>query len=92
MPKAKRKEEPAREKRISMEIVVDAYDAWEQALGWYYYLQDTLCFPFPAKCISSQVPGFLDLPIILLPYSLPFFKMVPLIFKRGGFQKCLSRK
>ena len=54
MPKAKRKEEPAREKRISMEIVVDAYDAWEQALGWYYYLQDTLRFPFPAKCIKKR--------------------------------------
>lgn len=50
----KRKEEPAREKRISMEIVVDAYDAWEQAMGWYYYLQDTLRFPFPAKCIKKK--------------------------------------
>ena len=50
----KRKEDPAREKRISMEIVVDAYDAWEQALGWYYYLQDTLRFPFPAKCLRQK--------------------------------------
>jgi hypothetical protein len=51
---AKRKEEPAREKRISMEIVVDAYDAWEQAMGWYYYLQDRLRFPFPAICIRKR--------------------------------------
>jgi len=50
----KRKEELAREKRISMEIVVDAYDAWEQAMGWYYYLQDTLHFPFPATCIKKR--------------------------------------
>jgi hypothetical protein len=50
----KRKEEPAREKRISMEIVVDAYDAWEQAMGWYYYLQDTLRFPFPATCTKKR--------------------------------------
>jgi hypothetical protein len=50
----KRKEDPVREKRISMEIVVDAYDAWEQALGWYYYLQDTLRFPFPAKCFRKR--------------------------------------
>jgi len=50
----KRKEEPTRENRISMEIVVDAYDAWEQAMGWYYYLQDMLRFPFPAKCIKKR--------------------------------------
>jgi hypothetical protein len=54
MPMAKRKEEPAREKRISMEIVVDAYDAWEQAMGRYYYLQDTLRFPFPATCAKKR--------------------------------------
>lgn len=26
-----------REYRITMEAVVDAYDRWERALGWYYY-------------------------------------------------------
>ena len=50
----KRKEELAREKRISMEIVVGAYVAWEQAMGWYYYLQDRLHFPFPATCIKKR--------------------------------------
>jgi len=50
----RRKEEPAREKRITMEIVVDAYDAWEQTMGWYYYLQDSLKFPFKAKCIKKR--------------------------------------
>ncbi|MBI3687632.1 MAG: hypothetical protein HY241_09940 [Actinobacteria bacterium] len=25
-----------------MEIVVDAYDSGERAMGWYYYLQDTI--------------------------------------------------
>jgi hypothetical protein len=58
---AKRKEEPAREKRISMEIVVDAYDAWEQAMGWYYYLQDTLRFPFPAICRKKRTVSPLKL-------------------------------
>jgi hypothetical protein len=33
-----------------MEIVVDAYGPEEQALGWYYYLDDTLSFPFTARC------------------------------------------
>ncbi len=31
-----------RERRIAMEIVVDAYDEQERALGWYYYLEDKL--------------------------------------------------
>jgi hypothetical protein len=51
----RRKEEPAREKRIAMEIVVDAYDAWEQAMGWYYHLQDTLKFPFKAKMLKELI-------------------------------------
>jgi hypothetical protein len=29
-----------RERRISMEIVVDAYGPEEQAMGWYYSLED----------------------------------------------------
>jgi hypothetical protein len=43
-----------REERITMEIVVDAHDAEEQALGWYYYLEDKLSFPFLAQCIAVR--------------------------------------
>ena len=43
-----------REERITMEIVVDAYGAEEQAMGWYYYLEDTLKFPFKAVCTSNR--------------------------------------
>lgn len=50
----KNKQEPAREERISMEIVVDAYDAWEQAMGWYYYMENSLKFPFPASCARKR--------------------------------------
>ena len=39
-----------REERITMEIIVDAYGPEEQAMGWYYYLNDTVEFPFPAVC------------------------------------------
>jgi hypothetical protein len=39
-----------REQRIAMEIMVDAGDAEERALGWYYYLQEEkLQFPFKAR-------------------------------------------
>ncbi len=50
--KPKRDEE--REERISMEIVVDAHDEEERAMGWYYYLEDTLNFPFLTRCISER--------------------------------------
>ncbi len=43
-----------REERIRMEIVVDAYGPEEQAMGWYYYLEDQLKFPFPARCIAER--------------------------------------
>jgi hypothetical protein len=52
MPSIERDE--AREERISMEIVVDAYGPEEQAMGWYYYLDDTLNFPFKARCIAER--------------------------------------
>ena len=44
-----------RENRISNEAVVDAYGPEEQAIGWYYYLQDRLYFPFRARCIAERV-------------------------------------
>jgi len=51
---AKRKEDPVREERIQNEIVVDAYGPEEQAMGWYYYLEDKIRFPFQAKCIVAK--------------------------------------
>lgn len=52
---AKAKRDPEREERITTEIIVDAYDESERAMGWYYYLQDKLQFPFTAKCIAKRV-------------------------------------
>lgn len=42
----------SREVRIYMEAIVDAYDPEERALGWYYYLEDKIMFPFTADCIA----------------------------------------
>ena len=47
------KRQEDREERIAMEIVVDAYDSGEQAMGWYYYLEDKLQFPFLARCLKK---------------------------------------
>lgn len=48
------KEDPIREDRIVMEIVVDAYNDAEVAIGWYCYLENTLKFPFEAACIDRR--------------------------------------
>jgi hypothetical protein len=48
------KENQARERRFEMEIVVDAYDAEERAMGWYYYLEEKLQVPFQARCKSKR--------------------------------------
>jgi hypothetical protein len=52
MPAPKRS--PTREARIINEIVVDAYTESERALGWYYYLDNRLQFPFSARCVSQR--------------------------------------
>ena len=48
------KTDAEREKRIEMEIVVDAYGEEERAMGWYYYLEDVLRFPFTAICVAKR--------------------------------------
>jgi hypothetical protein len=55
------KKEPAREKRIDYDIVVDCYGASEQAMGWYYYLEDNLVFPFTAICVKKRASSPLKL-------------------------------
>ena len=57
---ARIREQPEREDRIFLEIVVDAYDESERAMGWYYYLQDVLEFPFKASCISRRATSPLE--------------------------------
>jgi Calcium binding len=52
---AKPKRDRVREERIQNEIVVDAYGPGEQAMGWYYYLENKIRFPFQAKCILAKV-------------------------------------
>lgn len=59
MPRHARDEE--REQRIMMEIVVDAKDSEEQALGWYYYLEEHLSFPFRARCIAERATSPLQM-------------------------------
>jgi hypothetical protein len=48
------KKDPKREQRIADEIIVDCYGPEEQAMGWYYYLEEMLVFPFTATCIAER--------------------------------------
>lgn len=50
----KPRKDPVREDRIHEEAIVDAGPE-EQAMGWYYYLQNKLTFPFHARCISTRI-------------------------------------
>mgnify|MGYP002713256694 CR=1 FL=1 len=50
----KQERDEAREHRITYEIIVDCYDGYEQAMGWWCYLDDTIQFPFKAKCITER--------------------------------------
>ncbi len=50
----KPKKDREREERIAMEIIVDANGPEEQAMGWYYYLEDELHFPFTAICNEKR--------------------------------------
>ena len=45
-----RARDEAREQRIVMEAVVDAYGSSERAMGWYYYLDGKMNVPFKARC------------------------------------------
>jgi hypothetical protein len=49
-----------REERIHMEIVVDANGPEEQVMGWYYYLDDNMQFPFKARCIAERATSPLE--------------------------------
>jgi hypothetical protein len=60
MNMARQAKDEAREERIHMEIIVDAYGALEQASGWYNYLDDTLQFPFSARCVVRRTTSPLE--------------------------------
>lgn len=50
-------EDEEREERIHREIIADAYGPEEQAMGWYYYLEEHLQFPFPPhRCNCGAAP------------------------------------
>ena len=51
---SKRAQDATIEARIENEAIVDAHDSEEQAMGWYYYLEDKLHTPFTAECFLMR--------------------------------------
>ena len=51
----KPKKDPVREDRIHNEAIADANGPEEQVMGWCYYLDDKIRFPFRAKCIAAKL-------------------------------------
>ena len=49
----KSRKDPVREDRIENEAIVDARPE-EQAMGWYYYLEGKIRFPFSATCSAAN--------------------------------------
>lgn len=72
MTKAKAKKNRTREERISMEIIVDANGPEEQAMGWYYYLEEKIQFPFTAICRVKR-----PISPLLLDDEVEVFEMAP---------------
>jgi Calcium binding len=61
MAKKKPRPDDERDERIAMEIIVDAYGPEEQAMGWYYYLEEKMGFPFAALCSTKRATSPLQL-------------------------------
>jgi hypothetical protein len=94
---ARAKEDSERENRIVDEIVVDAFGAEEQAMGWFHYLEETIVFPFHAKCISERAISPLKIGDEIEPYAMApedecaneMFVMIPQ--EKGGLAVPLSQ-
>jgi hypothetical protein len=97
MIKTKPGQDRDREERIAMEIVVDAYGPEEQAMGWYYYLEEKLQFPFTAICNTKRAISPLrvkdEVDVIRLAPEEECEKemFVTILWERGGLAVPLSQ-
>ena len=91
---SKLEQDDIREERIMMEAVVDAYNEEERAMGWYYYLEDRLNFPFPAKWVSRKKPDGRKVTVIgMSPEDDCLHDMfVEVIYREGEFEDVFSAR
>ncbi len=55
MKKSEIQRDEQREQRIAAEAIVDVYGAEEQAMGWYYYLEERIQFPVTEICAERRM-------------------------------------
>lgn len=85
------------DERINMEVIVDAYTKNEQAMGWHVYLQETMDFPFEARCIDQQEVSPLEngetVRVVGKPSSEPSLRQqfVTIVWKNREFGAPLSQ-
>ena len=46
--------------KIDYEIIVDCYDEYEMSMGWYYYFEESLEFPFKATAELKKRDGSIE--------------------------------
>ena len=46
--------------KIDYEIIVDCYDEYEVSMGWYYFMEETIKFPFRAKAKLKKRNGTIE--------------------------------
>ena len=83
-----------REERISMEVVVDAYNEEEVAMGWYYYLQDKINFPFKAQWLNRNKPEGRNVTVIEMSPEddCQGDMFVEVVYKEGDFEDVFSAR
>lgn len=88
------KQDAVREERIAMEAIVDCYDEYEQAMGWYYYLEDRISFPFQAKWVSRHKPERRDVEVLeMSPEDECSHDMfVEVLYKEGELEDVFSAR
>jgi Calcium binding len=59
------------DQRLDWEIIVDANGPEEQALGWYYYFEKHLRFPFQARCVAERPTSALEVGDVVAVRGMP---------------------
>jgi len=59
------------EYHLAMDIMPDAHGPEEQAMSWYYYLEEKLHFPFQARCVAVRRKSPMQVDEIVTVLGLP---------------------
>jgi len=46
--------------KIDYEIIVDSHDEYEMSMGWYYFMEESITFPFKATAQLKKRDGSIE--------------------------------